>query len=71
MDARSYKSPKHCRFCTKPYHAVKPDGRDGFCSPACKMALARAYKAYVTRNHQAAPNRRLQISNNKSRRKRT
>jgi len=44
-----HKVEKHCRWCSKPYKAHKPVGRDGFCCDAHKMAHARAYKAYVTR----------------------
>ena len=39
---------KHCRWCQKQYYAYKPLYRDGFCSPKCKQAHYRAYKAYVT-----------------------
>ena len=44
-----HKVEKHCRWCSKPYKAHKPVGRDGFCCDAHKMAHARAYKKYVTR----------------------
>ena len=44
-----HKDQKHCRWCSEPYMAHKPVGRDGFHSDRCKMAHARAYKRYVAR----------------------
>ena len=43
------KVTKHCRWCGKAYRAHKPEGKDGFCCDAHKMAHARAYKKYVTK----------------------
>ena len=50
-----YKNSKHCRWCSKPYEAHKPVGRDGFCCDAHKMAQTRAYKKYVARDAEEDP----------------
>lgn len=53
MAWRNVDSIKHCRWCGKSYVAVKPVGKDGFHSKACKQAHYRAYKNYVTAKRQA------------------
>ena len=41
-----FKSTWYCRWCGKVYKPLKDTDRDGFCCPACKMALHRAIKKY-------------------------
>lgn len=42
-----YKSTWYCRWCGRTYKPLKDTDRDGFCRPACKQALYRAYKLYI------------------------
>ena len=42
-----YKNTWYCRWCGHTYRPLKDTDRDGFCSPACKMAHHRAYKKYI------------------------
>lgn len=38
----------YCRWDGKTYKPLKETDRDGFCCSACKQALYRAHKKYVT-----------------------
>lgn len=43
-----YKNIWYCRWDGKTYKPLKETDRDGFCCSACKQALYRARKKYVT-----------------------
>lgn len=43
-----YKYVWYCRWDGKIYKPLQETDRDGFCSNACKQALYRAHKKYVT-----------------------
>ncbi|MBA7655560.1 hypothetical protein ES703_63466 [subsurface metagenome] len=43
-----YKYTWYCRWDGKVYKPLKETDRDGFCCSACKQALYRAHKKYVT-----------------------
>ena len=70
MRFHSYNIAKHCRWCGKPYMAVKPVGKDGFHLPRCKQAHYRAYKKYVTASPQRNPRLRRHPVTQKKKKKR-
>lgn len=39
---------RYCRWCGRLYTPLGATDRDGFCMPAHKQALHRAYNKYVT-----------------------
>lgn len=43
-----YKHVWYCRWDGKTYRPLRETDRDGFCCSACKQALYRAHKKYVT-----------------------
>ena len=50
-----YKNTWYCRWCGNEYTPAKQTDRDGFCAKACKQALHRAYKKYVTLKNNPSP----------------
>ena len=64
---KSLLEEKHCRWCQKEYQAKIPQGRDGFHSNACKVALNRAYKKYLKRKKSGVTQKKARGSGSGSR----